>query len=63
MNAIDIVRFSFHSIERAPAITALMLMAMANGFAAVFVLTWLGEEARSYVTAEFESLGTNISIV
>ena len=63
MNAIDIVRFSFHSIKRAPARTALMLLAMAIGVAAVVVLTGLGEAARRYVTSEFASLGTNLVIV
>ncbi len=63
MKIVDAVRFSFHSIERAPARTALMLLAMAIGVAAVLVLTGLGEAARRYVIDEFASLGTNLIIV
>lgn len=63
MKAVDVVRFSFHSIERAPARTALMLLAMAIGVAAVLILTGLGEAARRYVIDEFASLGTNLIIV
>lgn len=63
MNVVDVIRFSFHSIERAPARTALMLLAMAIGVAAVVVLTALGEAARRYVIDEFASLGTNLIIV
>lgn len=63
MKAADVVRFSFHSIERSPVRTALMLLAMAIGVAAVVLLTGLGEAARRYVTDEFASLGTNLVIV
>lgn len=63
MRTTDVVRFSFHSIERAPSRTALMLLAMAIGVAAVVVLTGLGEAARRYVIGEFASLGTNLVIV
>lgn len=63
MKVIDVIRFSFHSVERAPARTALMLLAMAIGVAAVVLLTGLGEAARRYVIDEFASLGTNLIIV
>ena len=63
MNGIDVVRFSLHSVERSPVRTALMLLAMSIGVAAVVVLTGLGEAARRYVTDEFASLGTNLVIV
>jgi putative ABC transport system permease protein len=63
MNALDAVRYAFHSIERSPSRTALMLLAMAIGVAAVLLLTGLGEAARRYVTNEFASLGTNLVIV
>ncbi|MGI9303807.1 MAG: ABC transporter permease [Gammaproteobacteria bacterium] len=63
MKVIDVIRFSFHSVERAPTRTALMLLAMAIGVAAVVLLTGLGEAARRYVTDEFASLGTNLIIV
>ncbi len=63
MKSIDVIRFSFHSVERAPARTALILLAMAIGVAAVVLLTGLGEAARRYVIDEFASLGTNLIIV
>lgn len=63
MTSIDTIRFSLHSIERAPGRTALMLLAMAIGVAAVVLLTGLGEAARRFVTNEFASLGTNLIIV
>ena len=63
MRTLDVLRFSLHSVERAPARTALMLTAMAIGVAAVVLLTGLGEAARRYVVNEFASLGTNLVIV
>jgi putative ABC transport system permease protein len=63
MRFLDVIRFSFHSIERTPGRTALMLLAMGIGVAAVIVLTGLGEAARRYVTDEFTSLGTNLVII
>ena len=63
MRILDAVRFSFHSIERTPGRTALTLLAMGIGVAAVIVLTGLGEAARRYVVDEFASLGTNLVIV
>ena len=43
--------------------SALTMLAMAIGVAAVVVLTGLGEGARRYVADEFASLGTNLVIV
>ena len=43
--------------------TALVLLAMAIGVAAVVILTALGDGARRYVMDEFASLGTNLLIV
>lgn len=43
--------------------TALMLLAMSIGVAAVVVLTALGEGTRRYVSGEFAALGTNLLIV
>lgn len=63
MKALDALRYAFHSIERSPSRTALMLLAMAIGVSAVLLLTGLGEAARRYVTDEFASLGTNLVIV
>lgn len=57
------LRQSYLALSRTPGRTALMLLAMAIGVAAVVVLTSLGEGARRYVTGEFASLGTNLLIV
>jgi len=59
----DLFRFSFLSIERSPARTALMLLAMAIAVTSVIMLTGLGEAARRYVVKEFVVLGTNLVFV
>jgi putative ABC transport system permease protein len=59
----DIIVFSFSGLRGNRARTALTLLAMAIGVAAVVVLTSLGEAARRYVTGEFASLGTHLVIV
>lgn len=59
----DAVRYSAASLRRARGRTALMLLAMSIGVAAVMILTGLGEGARRFVTGEFSSLGTNLIIV
>ncbi len=51
------------ALVRYPLRTLMMLTATAMGVAAVVVLTSLGEAARSYVAAEFQSLGTHLVIV
>lgn len=63
MKAEDVIRFCFRSLSGYPLRTALMLLAMAIGVAAVVLLTSLGEGARIYVTREFSSLGTHLLIV
>lgn len=63
MKPVDVLRFSFHAIERTPARTGLILIAMAIGVAAVVLLTGFGEAARRFVTQEFASLGTNLVVV
>lgn len=63
MNSRDLIRFSFVSIERSPARTALMLLAMAIAVTSVILLTGLGEAARRYVVSEFVTLGTNLVFV
>lgn len=63
MTSRDVILFAFHSIERSAGRTALMLVAMSIGVAAVILLTGLGEAARRYVNNEFASLGTNLVIV
>lgn len=55
--------FSLRSLKGYPLRSALTLLAMAIGVAAVVVLTSLGEAARRYVTGEFASLGTHLLIV
>ena len=63
MRSADVLGFAFSALERSRVRTALMLLAMAIGVAAVVVLTSLGEGARRYVTGQFASLGTNLLIV
>ena len=63
MKFIDIVQFAAASLRGASTRTALMILAMAIGVAAVVVLTALGEGARLYVVNQFSSLGTNLVLV
>jgi putative ABC transport system permease protein len=60
---VDVLRYSLQSVRGYPLRSALTLVAMAIGVAAVVVLTSLGEAARRYVTGEFASLGTHLLIV
>lgn len=59
----DTVQFATHSLNSARSRSALMIIAMAIGVAAVVILTALGEGARLYVINQFSSLGTNLVIV
>lgn len=59
----DYLHFAYSAIHGYRLRTALMLLAMAIGVAAVVILTALGEGARGYVTGQFSSLGTNLVIV
>ena len=43
--------------------TALMLLAMSIGVAAVVLLTGIGNGARLYIVDQFSSLGTNLVII
>lgn len=63
MRAADIFRFAAGALRGHTLRTALTLLAMSIGVAAVMLLTSLGEGARRYVTGEFASLGTNLLIV
>ncbi len=63
MKLIDIASFTSKSLVGAKTRTALMILAMSIGVAAVVVLTALGEGARRYVVDQFSSLGTNLLIV
>lgn len=59
----DLIRFARSAATGSPLRTALLVLAMAIGVAAVVVLTALGDGARRYVMNEFSSLGSNLVIV
>jgi len=59
----DLLRFALQSLWSARLRSVLSLLAMAIGVAAVVLLTWLGESARAFIAAQFQSLGTNLIIV
>jgi putative ABC transport system permease protein len=59
----DLLHLAAESLVRARLRSAMMLIAMAIGVAAVIVLTSLGEGARRYVTGEFRALGTDLIVV
>ena len=63
MRAPDVLRFARDAATGYPLRTALSVLAMAIGVAAVVVLTALGEGARRYVVDQFSSLGSNLVIV
>ena len=63
MKAVDLLRFAAGAAGGYPLRTALMVLAMSIGVAAVVVLTALGDGARRYVVNEFSSLGANLVIV
>ena len=63
MRNADLIRFARDAAAGSPLRTALLVLAMAIGVAAVVVLTALGDGARRYVVSEFSSLGTNLVIV
>jgi putative ABC transport system permease protein len=63
MKPADVLRFAAGAARGYPLRTALMVLAMSIGVAAVVVLTALGDGARRYVVDEFSSLGTNLVIV
>jgi putative ABC transport system permease protein len=59
----DTLRFAVRALYGHRLRTALSLLGVTIGVAAVILLTSLGEGARIYVTGEFASLGTNLIIV
>ncbi len=63
MKALDMVRFCAGALNGYRLRTALMLLSMAIGVAAVVLLTALGEGARRYVSEQFTSLGSYLLIV
>lgn len=63
MHFADTLRFARDAATGYPVRTALSILAMAIGVAAVVILTALGDGARRYVVGQFSSLGTNLVIV
>jgi putative ABC transport system permease protein len=63
MRFTDLFRFALGGLGGHGLRTALSLVGVVIGVAAVLVLTALGEGARRYVVEQFASLGTNLVIV
>ncbi len=63
MTPTDTLHFASRAAIAYPLRTALMVLAMSIGVAAVVVLTALGDGARRYVVSEFSALGANLIIV
>lgn len=63
MRPTDVFQFAAASLAGYRTRTALMVLAMAVGVAAVVVLTALGEAARRYVLDQFSAIGTHLLIV
>ena len=63
MSWLDLLRFAAGGLRGHSLRTALSLLGVAIGVAAVIILTALGEGAKRYVVEQFASLGTNIIIV
>ena len=59
----DLIRFARGAAVGSPLRSALLIVAMSIGVAAVVVLTALGDGARRYVIEQFSALGTNLVIV
>ena len=60
MKPLDAISFCWSSLTRHRRRSALSILGVTVGVAAVIVLTALGEGARRYVANEFASLGTNL---
>ncbi|MFT3849507.1 MAG: ABC transporter permease [Propionivibrio sp.] len=63
MRPSDLICFARDAATGNPLRTALLVLAMSIGVAAVVVLTALGDGARRYVVDQFSALGTNLVIV
>jgi putative ABC transport system permease protein len=63
MRSLDVLRFAYGAAAGNRLRTALLMLAMAIGVAAVVVLTALGDGARRYVVNEFSAIGSNLVIV
>ncbi len=59
----DTLHFSYQALRAYPGRTALILLAMCIGVAAIILLTSLGEGARQYVVGQFQGLGSNLLLV
>lgn len=63
MSVADLFGFALRSLAGHRLRTALSLVGMAIGVAAVIALTALGEGARRYVVEQFASIGSNLLVV
>ncbi|MGR9106586.1 MAG: ABC transporter permease, partial [Gammaproteobacteria bacterium] len=63
MRLLDVINLAAKSILSQRLRSALILIAMSIGVAAVILLTGMGESARQYITGEFSALGTNLVII
>jgi putative ABC transport system permease protein len=63
MRAIDLFGFAGRALRGHRVRTAMSLLGVSIGVAAVIALTALGEGARLYVVGQFASIGTNLLIV
>jgi putative ABC transport system permease protein len=63
MRTPDLLAFAVGAARGNRVRTALLMLAMAIGVAAVVTLTALGDGARRYVVREFSAIGTNLVIV
>ena len=63
MRPVDTILFGLGSLGSNRVRTALMLLAMSIGVAAVVLLTGIGNGARLYIVDKFAALGTNLVIV
>ena len=62
MKVTDTTRLALQALRRYPLRSAMLLLAISIGVAAVVMLTAVAEGGRRYVTGEFASLGTNLLI-
>jgi len=63
VQTVDLFRFARAAALGYPLRSALSVLAMAIGVAAVIVLTALGDSARQYVVNQFASMGSNLILV
>jgi putative ABC transport system permease protein len=63
MRRVDTLNFSLQALLRQRFRSAMALLSVAIGVAAVLVLTAMGEGARGYITNEFSQLGKDILVM